>query len=196
MRRSFRTPGHALPYSPNSINMNRRIAIRNLVLLSAGATLLDACGTKETMAYRNISLTGGQQDMLAELTEAIIPRTTDFMGAKDLKSSEFTLLMVDDCGSPEEQAAFLNGMQQFNDACISKTGSGFVSATKEQRDAFMNALEVKERNDQPENVVKFYRGVKHATIQSFMTSEEYLTKVENFSLIPPKFQACVPVETV
>jgi hypothetical protein len=176
--------------------MNRRIAIRNLVLLSAGATLLEACGNRQAIGYRNVPLTDSQQDMLAELTEAIIPKTPDFAGAKDLKSSEFTLLMVDDCSSPEDQAAFLDGMQKFDGACTSKTGSAFISATKEQRDTFMKALEVKEGNDQPENVVKFYRGVKRATIQNFTSSEEYLTKVRNYSLIPAKFQGCVPVETV
>jgi len=176
--------------------MNRRIAIRNLVLLSAGAALLDACGNKEALVQNNISLTASEQDLLSELTESIIPKTADFVGAKDLKTADFTLLMVDDCASPEEQTSFLEGMRKFDDACKAMTGSTFVSATPEQRNTFLAALEVREGNTQPENVVKFYRSVKWATIENFTSSEEYLMKVQNFSLIPPKFQACVPVQTV
>ncbi len=176
--------------------MKRRVVIRNLVMLSAGAALLDACGSKEVLTYKNIPLTGSQQNLLSELTETIIPTTPDFVGAKDLKSSDFTLMMIDDCASPEEQAAFLNGLQKFDDACKAKTGSTFSDATKEQRVDFLTALEAKEGNDQPKEVVKFYWTVKRNTIQSFMSSETYLTKVRNYSLIPPKFEGCVPVETV
>jgi hypothetical protein len=176
--------------------MKRRIAIRNLVLLSAGAALLDACGTKEAMGYKNIPLTDNQSDLLSQLSEMIIPATPDFVGAKDLKSSEFTLMMIDDCAGPDDQAAFLDGLQKFDEACKSVTGSTFIAGTNEQRTAFLSSLEGKPGEDRPDNVVKFYRAVKRSTIQSFMSSQEYLTKVRNFSLIPPKFQGCVPVETV
>jgi hypothetical protein len=175
--------------------MKRRIAIRNLLLLSAGAAVLDACGSREAMGYKNIPLTDSQSDMLSELAEMIIPKTTDFVGAKDVKAPEFMLLMIDDCASPEEQAAFIDGLQKFDEACKATTGSTFVAATKEQRTAFLASLEG--RNDErADNVVKFYRTVKRNTISSFMSSEEYLTKVRNYSLIPPKFQGCVPVESV
>jgi hypothetical protein len=174
--------------------MKRRVVIRNLVLLSAGAAILDSCGGKEALAYRNIPLTPGQQDLLSELSEFILPATPDFVGAKDLHADEFSLMMVDDCGSPEDQAAFLDGLGKFDEACAAKTNSKFTDATAEQRTTFLNALEMREGNDQPENVVKFYRSVKRLTIQSFTSSEQYLTQVRKYSLIPPKFQGCVPVE--
>ena len=175
--------------------MKRRVAIRNLVLLSAGAAILNSCGGKEAMAYKSIPLTRQQQDLLSELTEFIIPTTPDFVGAKDLHTDEFTLMMIDDCGSPEGQATFVDGMQRFDEACKAKAGSTFVDATKEQRTDFLNALEVREGNDQPENVVTFYRAVKRSAIHNFTTSEQYLTKVKNYSLIPPRFQACVDVQS-
>jgi hypothetical protein len=173
--------------------MKRRIAIRNLVLLSAGATMLDACATKEAVTYRNIPLTDSQADMLSELAETIIPTTTDFIGAKDLQSAQFTLMMIDDLGKPEQHTLFLEGMNNFDEACKAKTGSTFTEASKEQRHAFLATLEDGETRDQPEGIQLFYGAVKHFTIESFTTSEAYLTKVKNFSLIPEKFQGCVPV---
>ena len=44
--------------------------------------------------------------MLAELAETIIPKTKNFIGAKDLKAHEFLLTMVDDCMAPEDQKVF------------------------------------------------------------------------------------------
>jgi len=176
--------------------MKRRIAIRNLLLLSAGAAALDACGSREALAYKNIPLTDAQSDMLSELGEMIIPATPDFIGAKDLKSSEFTLLMIDDCAGPEDQAAFLEGLQTFDESCKAITGATFTAGTKEERTAFLNALEGRLNEERLPAFVKFYRTVKRSTISSFMSSEQYLTKVKNYSLIPPKFEGCVPVETV
>ena len=176
--------------------MKRRIAIRNLLLLSAGAAVLDSCGSKEALAYKNIPLTDGQSDMLSELSEMIIPATPDFIGAKDLKSSEFTLLMIDDCADPEDQAAFLEGMKKFDEAYKATTGATFLEGTKEQRTAFLNALEGRLGEEPLSTVVKFYRTMKRSTISAFLSSEQYLTKVKNYSLIPPKFEGCVPVETV
>jgi len=175
--------------------MKRRIAIRNLVLMSAGAAVLDACGSKEALAYKNIPLTGSEQEFLSQLCEFIIPTTPDFIGAKDLHADEFAVMMIDDCESPENQAIFLDGLKKFEEACKAKTGSTFMDGTHEQRATFLSALEAKE-SDQPENVVRFYKGVKWFTIQSFTSSEQYLTQVRNYSLIPPKFEACVPVQAV
>jgi hypothetical protein len=52
--------------------MNRRTAIRNVVIISAGAGLLPSCmrDDKSSVPLKNISVTGSQEKMLAELTEA------------------------------------------------------------------------------------------------------------------------------
>ena len=82
--------------------MNRRTAIRNVVIVSAGAGLLPACmqENKNSIPLKNISVSASYQDMLAELCESIIPKTKNFIGAKELKAHEFVLTMIDDCASP------------------------------------------------------------------------------------------------
>lgn len=173
--------------------MNRRTAIQHVIVLGAGATLLASCQDKASIATKNIPLTGSQEKLLSALTEAIIP-STDFVGAKELQSHRFILVMADDCASPEDQQKFANGMKQFDDFCKQKNGSAFAKCTPEQRENLLKNIEAKA--DIPEDVQAFYQTIKQITIQSFVTSEEYLLKVRNFSLIPPKFQACVPVQTV
>jgi hypothetical protein len=184
-----------LPFKPLLIsNMKRRTAIRNVVLISAGAAFLQSCQDKATIALKYIPLTGSEQDLLNELTEAIIPKT-DFPGAKDLKTGDYVFMMADDCISPEEQKEFTMGMKEFEQASKSKMGDGFVKLSKEKKSELLTMIEADEDGKEfGENVQQFYGGVKGATIDFFTSSERYMKEIRKVtSLIPPKFQACVPV---
>ena len=57
--------------------MKRRTAIRNLVIISAGAAFLPACNNYDVAAItlKKISVSSKQQNMLAQLCETIIPKT-------------------------------------------------------------------------------------------------------------------------
>lgn len=173
--------------------MKRRTAIQHIIVLGVGASMLASCQDKPTAVLKNIPLTGSQEDLLAAITQTIIP-SGDFVGAKELESHKFLLMMADDCASQDDQKKFMDGMKQFEEACKKKYSSGFVKCALEQKEEFLLAIESK--TDFTEEVIGFYQAVKWSTIQSFTTSEEYLTKIKNFSLIPGPFKACVPVENV
>lgn len=170
--------------------MNRRTALQHVIVLGAGATLLASCQDKATIATKNIPLTGSQEKLLSALAETIIP-SSDFVGAKELQAHQFIVVMADDCASTEEQNQFIAGMKAFDDFAKQKIQTSFAKATVEQRTTLLTALEAK--TDVPENVLEFYQTIKQLTIQSFTTSEAFLTQVRNFSLIPPKFQGCVSI---
>lgn len=174
--------------------MKRRTAIRNVVLISAGAALLHGCQDKATVTLKHIALTGSEEDMLTELTETIIPRT-DFPGAKDLKTADFVFTMADDCLSPDDQVKFSAGMKAFDEVCKAKMGGKFVKLSKEKRYEYLGLIEAdKEGKEVGEDVRSFYRSVKRGTIENFTSSQQYLAEVKNVTtLIPAKFVACVPV---
>jgi Gluconate 2-dehydrogenase subunit 3 len=175
--------------------MNRRTAIRNVVIISAGAGLLPSCMSddRSLIALKNISVTGSQEKMLAELTEAIIPKTANFIGAKDLKAHEFILTMVDDCTSPEDQKQFTEGLKAFEKLSHDKFGQLFAGYTAEQKKSLLSDIESKK--DIPEDVVKFYGTVKRYTVQSFTSSKEYMTGIRKYNMIPgSNFKGCVPVK--
>ena len=172
--------------------MNRRTAIRNVVIISAGAGLLPSCvqEDKSTLPLKNISLTGSQEQMLAELTETIIPKTKNFIGAKDLKAHEFVLTMVDDCTSPEDQQKFTEGMKLFEESCKKKWNSSFVKCSAQQRNELLQSMEKKQ--DIPEDALKFYGTVKRYTVQSFTSSKDYMTDIRKYKMVPgPNFKGCV-----
>jgi Gluconate 2-dehydrogenase subunit 3 len=174
--------------------MKRRTAIRNVILVSAGAAFLNACQDKASTTLKHIPLTGSEEEMLSELTETILPKT-DFPGAKDLKSADFVFMMADDCLDPEDQAKFSAGMKAFDEVCKTKMGSRFVKLSPEKRNEFLGMVESDKEGKELGNDLRwFYGAVKQGTIQNFTTSKEYLNNVRNITtLIPPRFKACVPV---
>ena len=179
--------------------MNRRIAIRNVVMIAAGTSLLPSCNAPDeapSLVLKKIPVTGSQQKMLAELVEAIIPKTNNFIGAKDLKSHEFALIMIDDCASPEDQKAFAEGMKAFEEGCQKKFNSPFVKCSARQKKDWLKEMEAYKDEKDPANgeAAKFYRTIKRYTVQSFTSSKEFLTDVAKYKLVPgSNFKGCVPV---
>jgi Gluconate 2-dehydrogenase subunit 3 len=175
--------------------MNRRTAVRNIIIISAGASLLPACNssTEETALHlKHLPLTRSQENMIGELAETIIPKTNNFVGARDLKSEKFILVMVDDCASPEDQQMFTNCMKAFEDRCKQKLNTTFVKTTPQQRNELLKELET--GDGEKDNAVKFYKAIKRFTIQNFTSSKDYLTDIVKWKMIPgSNFKGCVPI---
>lgn len=174
--------------------MNRRTAIRHVIVISAGAGLLPSCvgEDKASIVLKNFSITGAQEKMLAALCEAIIPRTKNFIGANDLRAHEFLLTMIDDCASPDDQKKFTDGLQAFDKLSHDKFGQLFTSYTAAQKKELLQAIENKK--DVPDEAVKFYGTVKRYTLQSFTSSKDYLTDIRKYKIVPgSNFKGCVPV---
>ena len=98
--------------------MRRRIAIRQIGLITAGAMLLSPCVRevrKVPIALKIITITGDQEAMLSQFVETIIP-PTDIPGAKELNVHHFVLRMIDDCHDAESQNQFVAGLGQVDEA--------------------------------------------------------------------------------
>lgn len=174
--------------------MNRRSAIRHVVVISTGAILLPSCAgdDKPVMALKNISLTGSQEKMLTALCDMIIPKTGSMIGAADLRSHEFVLTMIDDCTSPEDQQKFSKGMSSFEDACKNKWDSSFAKLTARQKKEWLQQVE--KRTGLPGEAITFYQMTKRYTVQSFTSSKEYMTTIRDYKMVPGnKYKGCVPL---
>ena len=174
--------------------MNRRTAIRNVMIISAGAAFLPGCmqDEKSGIALKNISLSKSQEEMLVALSEAIIPKTNSFIGAGDLKAHEFVLTMVDDCTSSEDQQKFTAGLKAFDKLSHDKFGQIFKSYTAEQKKSLLTDIENKK--DIPEDALNFYKTVKRYTLQCFTSSKQYMTDIKKYKMVPGNnFKGCVKV---
>ncbi len=173
---------------------NRRVAIQQLLLIWAGAALLPAClhnEQKVSIPLKFIHITADEEIMLAELAEAILPKT-DTPGAKDLSAHLFVLKMVDDCATKKDQEKFMQGMRAFDEYAKKKTGRTFVENNPQERKAIVSELDSQKSDDA---LSFFYQGTKELTIEAYTTCEYYLTKIRGYKMIPGKFQGCVPLKT-
>ncbi len=174
--------------------MNRRSAIRNAVLFSAGIVLIPSCmeDNKAIFQTKNIKLTGSGERTLQLLCDSILPAGNSFPGAGELKAHEFVLTMMDDCASPEDQAKFSDGLAAFETRSQTTTGQIFTKNSPEQRQNFLVTLEKnKAAND---NLAFFYNSTKHFTVQAMTSSKKYMTEIRKYKMVPgPHFKGCVPV---
>lgn len=180
--------------------MNRRIALKQLGLITAGAALLPACVKEAAKAtsitLKNLHISGGQETVLAGIAETLIP-ATDMPGAKAMNLQQFILRMVDDCQSPEAQKDFENGFAAFEQAVDKKYGKSFDELTVTERNTFLTELDTTAKAEREKqslsSLSKFYSMTRRYTIQGFSTSEYVLTNVLPYNMIPGKFIGCVPI---
>lgn len=174
--------------------MNRRYAIRQILVASAGMFIVPSCmedRTKASFLLKNYVISGEQEKMLAELAETIIPKTSS-PGAKDVYAHQFAMKMMDDCASKEEQQKFVNGMVAFEKFSEKKAGKSFLESTPQQRSSILEDLEKMKSGESEE--LSFYKKMKSLTIRAFTSSQFFLTQVQVYELVPGRWHGCVPVK--
>ena len=177
------------------MSINRRTAIRQLALISAGAALLPACFHEQTgkpIPLNHFKVSEDQQQLLETLTATLIP-TTDTPGAKEVSADRFIWKMLDDCATADDRSKFLNGLQQFDTAAKTSGGKSFVRLDPAGRESLLAAIEAKKLPDEELNF--FYSTTKRLTILAYSSSQYFLTKVQVYELVPGRWHGCVPVKT-
>lgn len=172
----------------------RRNVLKQLVLISAGAALLPSCledHSKAAILLQHFKIDNDQEKLLEELTATLIPSGAT-PGAREVSAHLFVLKMLDDCTSKEDRDQYLRGLQQFDNAARQTTGSSFVKAGPERRAALVSSLEAKKNTDP--DLHFFYDTTKRLTIQAYMSSQYFLTKVRVYELVPGRWHGCVPVK--
>ena len=173
--------------------VHRRALLKNFLIVAGGVLVLPACvqeKSKASILLKNMEVDAGEEALLAEVSETIIP-ATEAPGAKDLYTHLFALKMLDDCSSKKEQQVFLKGLKELNDFSRKKVDKTFTNATPAEREQVLLAIE---KEDAPEDLKIFYKKLKGLTIQAYVTSKFYLTEVQPYELIPGNFKGCAPVK--
>ncbi|WP_431200259.1 gluconate 2-dehydrogenase subunit 3 family protein [Mucilaginibacter sp. P19] len=196
--------------------MDRRTVIKNLALIIGGAALLPACSqdkAKSKVALKNIDITADQEQLIGNVAETIIPKTTT-PGAKDLQLHLFVLKMVDDCYKKEDQQAFVTGMDHFADQSQKLYSKTFDQLDTKTREVFLLDIEkegkaeeeaARKNSDKKDaapatppagkyspELKKFYSIVKRQTINGYTNSKYFMTKEVVYELVPGRYNAHFP----
>jgi len=179
--------------------MNRRTVLKNLALVVGGAVLLPSCvhcdGTKYVQ-LKHVKINDGQQDLIADVAETIIPKTAT-PGAKDLNLPAFVLKMIDDCFNKKEQEAFVAGLVAFDAKVKKEHGKNFGELDSKQREAILVGIEKGAQNTKPNTkpdpVTTFFWGVKGQTVFGYTNSQYFMTKEIVYELVPGRYNVHYPV---
>ena len=158
--------------------MKRRTAIKQLFILAGGLAIATSCNndrSKASIALNNVDFSKQDEDFLAELTEAIIPKT-DTPGAKELNLHLFVMKMVDDCHSPEDIQDFIKGLEK------AKTVQGKSS---QEIQAYLSKLDKEDR---------FFSILKSRTIMGYENSMYVMTEKLVYQLVPGKYDGQVKLK--
>ena len=180
--------------------MNRRLAFKNLALLTGAATLLPGCLSQTTnqeqaaASTQPAALSAGQQQLLAEVCETLLPKT-DTPGAKDLGLPLYVLKMLRDCTPIKEQQLFGAGLAQLDGAAQKQLGQTFTASAAPQRLALLQRIDQQPQDFAPE-LAGCYRMARQLTMDGYLGSKFFLTKEVVYELVPGRYNGYYPVSKV
>lgn len=192
--------------------MNRRDILKTSTLflgytVTAGALaqIFTACQhePKSNAVGSDQFFNAEQLDLLGEITETILPKTTT-PGAKDMNVAAFIDQSAQTVMTKEQQQDWVTGLKKLDDDCKAKTGKSFVKCTPEERSAYLLEID-KAAGAYPPSVwgislvanpepVGFFRHVKSLTLFGYFTSQEIYTKHLRYDPVPGAYIGCVPLE--
>lgn len=164
--------------------MNRRLAIKQVLIFAGGMALLPSCLREEgkvSIQLQHLDISATQEKLLAEIAELILPKTNT-PGAKDLKLHLFVLKMLDDCYEKQEQESFMKGLDAFE---------GLAGAELQQKLIEANAG----KPGLAKEIADFYTIMKSRTIGGYLNSKYVMSNLVIWELVPGRYNGYFPVKT-
>jgi len=202
--------------------MNRRDLLKQIALLTGGVVIggelfLSGC---KTGAKADAGFTASNISLLDEIGETIIPATAT-PGAKAAQIGEFMKAMVTDCYTEKQQAAFMQGITDFDAACKKMNGKSFMECDAAQRKDLLTSLEKeakafnqkRDEEDKPKREAlkqenstlawkdqkefepapgHYYTMMKQLTLLGFFTSKTGMTETLRHVPVPGKYDGSFP----
>ena len=172
--------------------MNRRIAIKTMLLVVTGAAIIPRhlrSATAASVNLTNLPITASDEALLAEVVDTLIP-TTETLGAKALQVHLFVLLMLNDCHDQKDQTLFVEGLRQIDAFANAQTGRPFTACNTAERVQLLSRMKSKEAT--PPAVWSFNRLMRSHTIEGYNVSEYVMTQVRPHQMIPPAYDGFYP----
>ncbi len=180
--------------------MQRRQALRNIIVVSAGAIIFPHCKMEPAplQGYKNLMLNVDEFKFIGDLANSILPKG-DLPIETPEPVQEFILNMVNDCMPLEDCKKYVAGLRGFISLAKEKYDSSFSKMTKENQLALFNSLNEKTEETDPEKVSiwesmqSFTDLTKRFTVQHFTGSDYFMTNHLDWQFLPGEYNGKVPV---
>jgi hypothetical protein len=156
------------------------------MIFAGGIYLLPSCAGdgKSSIELKNLDILVGEEALLAEVAETMIPKTADAPGAKDLNLHLFVLKMVDDCHDAKDQKAFKAGLASLNKVSLEKNNKPFNQLDAIARIHFIESG-LKDTADPA--LRTFFEITKRRVIQGFTNSKYVMTDLGQYEMVPGRY---------
>lgn len=202
--------------------MNRRDALQRVAILMGGAisaptmvAMLEGCKSSATTeAATNFALSADYKNLVAEIAEIIIPKTST-PGAKEAGVGPFIEMMLKDCYSVAQQEHFVKGLDAVEAEAQKVGAKKFLELSKEQQITVLKTMEqaakgeAKKNEEDAKKVVDsetgttkdqkkkdapptpFFKLAKELTLLGYFTSEVGATQALAYVPVPGRYEGCV-----
>jgi hypothetical protein len=181
--------------------LSRREALQRVSALLGGAALIGHAGLLTGCApAAAVARPGGaafsakELALLDEIADTILPPTAT-PGAKAAGVGPFIATMVADAYTAEQQRIFRAGLDTLERDCRRATGTGFMTATPQQRLALLERIDREQfegggRTRRGE--MHYFRMLKELALLGYFTSEIGYTQALRYAETPGRFDPCIP----
>lgn len=179
--------------------MDRRTALQTTAFLLGGTivgaeAILSGC-VPQTKQKKSGLFKEGDEALLTEIADTILPDTPDSPGAKQAGVGAFMMLIVEDCYETREQKLVLEGLQKIQTAAKQANQGDFVVLNAVQRHDLLANLDQEARqyessktDDEPSH---YFTLLKQLSVFAYFSSEVGTTKALRYNPIPGRFDGCV-----
>jgi len=161
--------------------MDRRAALQHIAIIMGGtlsastvAGVLGGCSAGEKgVAFQPRSLTKGRDELVATLSELIIPET-DTPGARIARVHEFIDNMLTDWYDQNEVDEFLDGLADIEQRANDYGGKSFIHLDLDQQVGILRQMEEEAeqwKKDGELGATPFFLNMKWITVTGYYTSE-------------------------
>lgn len=179
--------------------MNRRKAIRNILLVGGGGMAVAGGFTWFRFYHKpDLSELDQYKALIEEMAETIIPET-DTPGAKSAGVAGFVITMVRECTPVTGQNRFLYGLADVEAHAHSKYGKSYLQCSGPEKNAITAYFE---KRDRPYPGIKgkvanrligpsFFNTLKKYTVIGYCTSMKGATIGMEYDYIPGVYKGCM-----
>lgn len=176
--------------------MDRKTAIRQLLLLTGGAMAYQACGylpQKELLEiYPDLGITGPERALVLLVCNRILPDGEQSKGAQALDIGDFVLLQANDCLPAESRAQFMEGLRRLNAYSQANASRNFDALGEDEGQHVLRTV-LQDEKARWEDLQYFISNTKKWTIEGYMTSRHFMTTTMPYEMAPGSFRGKVPV---
>lgn len=181
--------------------MNRRDAIRNVVLLMGSALTVSSLtvfqsGCAPSKEKETGVFSAEHKRFFDTIADIILPET-DSPGAKEAKVGALIAVMLEDCYSAEDRNKILQSLQEIEELGSQSFNKPFTSLALDQQTQLIENLDKEAytlASEDRKNIHEGYRIIKELTLLGYFTSEPGATQALNYIMAPGRFDGCVDLK--